>query len=172
MNVRRQSVGRDEGAMSGNEQIRILMGEIGPILDLAEVYEGAGGNAWTLAGQDETILFVEFIPDDDRLWLSGEVGTPPPDDRLRLYSLMLQYNARWQETGGIRLALDAPEGAIVQAYDMPAAGLDLPRLCTVIRNFRNTLDGWRRIAAGAEPGRGTADPAPDWTAPDVTMIRG
>ena len=158
--------------MSGNEEIHQLMAEIGPILDLGEVYEGAGANAWTLAGQDRTIIFVEFMSDDDRLWLSAEVGTPPPADCLRLYSLMLQYNARWQQTGGIRLALDAPDGAIVQAYDMPAAGLDLPRLCTIIRNFRNTLDGWRRIAIG---GRETADPAPDPTAADVTMtgmIRG
>ena len=120
--------------------------------------EPLGSHGWRRCGP-----FAEHQPDDGRLWLSTEV-CEPPGERLALYELILQYNARWKETGGVRLALDGPEGSVVLAYDMPLAGLDLPRLQTVIRNFRDTLDGWRKIvaASGQTAGRGTGglDPMP------------
>lgn len=134
--------------MAGGEQLRALLTELGPVLDLAEIYQKADANTWTLAAQDGTILFLELVPEDDRLWLSAEAGAPRDEDRARLYSLMLQYNAQWQTTGGARLALDAPDGAVVLACDVPASGLDLPRLCAAVGNFRDMLDGWRAIVAG------------------------
>jgi len=135
--------------MSGYEQVRALMAQIGPVLELAEVLEQAERHAWTLVDQDATVLFAEFLPAEAMLFLSAEAGAPPPEHRAGLYHLMLQYNARWQETGGVRLALDGPDGAVVQAYTMPVADLDLARLCTVIRNFRANLGGWRTIIADA-----------------------
>jgi hypothetical protein len=63
--------------------------------------------------------------------------------------------------------LDAPEGRIVQAFDVVASGLDVPRLRTLLVNFRRTLDGWRKIVAG-EPAPETDFPA--MSGPDV--IRG
>jgi hypothetical protein len=142
--------------MPGHEQVHALMTEIGPALELAEVLEHPESHTWTLADQDGIVLFAELLPDEGVLFLSAEAGTPQPDDRARLYPLMLQYNARWQETGGVRLALDGPEGAVVQAYALPVTDLDLARLCTVIRNFRATLGGWRTIVAG--PGSAGAEP--------------
>ena len=152
--------------MSERDQIRLLMAEIGPMLDLAEVYESADGNSWTLTNQDGGQIFVEFMPDDDRLWLSADVGTPRAEDCTRLYSLLLQYNARWRETGGVRLVLDAPEGTVVQAYDMPAAQLDVPKFVTVFANFATVLGGWRNIVSDAGSAPQVSDPVP------AGMIRG
>jgi hypothetical protein len=141
--------------MQERAHLHALMTEIGPALELAEVEEFERENLWVLTAGDGMVLFAEHQPDDGRLWLSTEV-CEPPGERLVLYELILQYNARWKETGGVRLALDGPEGSVVLAYDMPLAGLDLPRLQTVIRNFRDTLDGWRKIvaASGQTAGRG------------------
>lgn len=131
--------------MAHKAHIHALMTEIGPALELGEVQAFDKNDLWTLVTQGKTVIFAEYAPDDDRLWLSADVGPLQPGDRLRLYELMLQYNARWQQTGGVRLALDAPEGDVVLAYDLPAAGLDLHRLQNVIRNFCAALEGWRRI---------------------------
>ena len=139
--------------MTASEQLRSLLAEIGPVLDLAEVYEATGGRTWTLMVRDGATLFADLMPDDSRLWLSAEVGTPPPENRIQLYTLMLVYNAQWQQTAGVRLALDRPDGAITLAYDMPVAGLDMPSLCTVIRNFCDMRDGWQRIVADASSDR-------------------
>ena len=145
--------------MPGIQQVRLLLKELGPALELGEIVERPDANAWGLATRDGKVFFLEFVPDDDRLWLSADAGTPRSEARAELYALMLQYNAQWQRTGGVRLALDGPEGEVVIAYDLPASGLDLPKLCTVIRNFQDMADGWRKIVAGT--GRPeTADPAP------------
>jgi hypothetical protein len=153
--------------MAGADQVRLLLKDLGPTLELGEIHEAAGGNAWTLTTQAGAVFFLDYRPDDDRLWLSADAGTPRPDNRAELYPLMLTYNAQWQRTGGVRIALDAPEGEVVLAYDMPASGLDLPRLCAVIGNFQDMLDVWRDIVAGkGEPAKAAAFAAP------VGMIRG
>ena len=49
--------------MTAREQLRSLLAEIGPVLDLAEVYEAPGGRTWTLTVQDGATLFVDLMPD-------------------------------------------------------------------------------------------------------------
>jgi hypothetical protein len=134
--------------MTDSERVRSLLTDIGPAMDLAGVSEMADGGPWALGDQDGTVIHVEHMAEDDRLWLSADVGTPRAEDRLRLYELILLYNAQWQQTGGVRIALDSPDGRIVQAYDVAASGLDVTRLRTLLGNFRRTLDGWRTIVAG------------------------
>lgn len=143
--------------MAGIDQVRLLLKELGPALELGAIRELPGGTAWGLATQDSLILFLEYTPDDDRLWLSAEAGTPRAEERAGLYPLMLQYNAQWRQTGGARVALEADD-AVVLACDVPVAGLDLPRLCAIIRNFQVMLEGWSAILSGA--GRASTGPAP------------
>src|SRR5678815_1742365 len=89
--------------MAGIDQVRLLLKELGPALELGAIRELPGGTAWGLATQDSLILFLEYTPDDDRLWLSAEAGTPRAEERAGLYPLMLQYNAQWRQTGGCLL---------------------------------------------------------------------
>ena len=133
--------------MPDKAHLHALMTEIGPALELVEVTEFDEDNLWVLVVRDDVVVFVDYVPEDRRLRLTAEIGVPSPADRLQLYELMLQYNARWKETGGVRLVLDGPEGGVVQAYDLPVAGLDLHRLQNVIRNFGDMLEGWRKIVA-------------------------
>jgi hypothetical protein len=153
--------------MIDSERVRTLMTDIGPAMDLADVSEAAEGGPWALGDQDGTVIYIENVPEEDRLWLSADVGAPRVEDRTRLYELILLYNAQWRQTGGVRIVLDSPEGRIVQAFDVVASGLDVPRLRTILVNFRRTLDGWRKIVAG-EPAPETDFPA--MSGPDV--IRG
>jgi hypothetical protein len=149
--------------MTGKEQVHDLMSGIGPLLELLEVTEFDEENVWTLVVDEETVVFADYQDEGERLVLSTEVGAPPPGDRKGLYELLLTYNNQWGETGGVRLALDAPDGSVVQIYDLALAGLDLPKLQAVIGNFVDVARAWREIVArggegGGEPAAGPIDP--------------
>jgi hypothetical protein len=141
--------------MADKAQLQTLMTEIGPALQLAEVTAFETANLWTLVLDEHRVLFVDYDPDDGRVWISAEVGTPPPGGRAQLYERLLQYNGQWQQTGGVRLALDGPDGDVVLAYDLPLEGLDLARLRLVIQGLVDKLDAWREIVAAG--GAGGAD---------------
>jgi hypothetical protein len=143
--------------MADKEQLQALMVEIGPALQLAEVTAFAASDLWTLVIDEHRVLFVDYDLEDGRVWLSAEVGTPPPGDRAKLYERLLQYNGQWQRTGGVRLALDGPEGGIVLAYDLSLEGLDLARLRAVILGLVDKLDAWREIVAA---GNASGEPPP------------
>ena len=146
--------------MAEIDQIRLLLKELGPTLELRGIREESDGTSWGLATQDGTVFYLDFMADQDRLWLSARVGTAKPEDRAELYPLLLQYNAQWQQTGGVRLALEGPDDAVTLAYDLPASGLDLPRLCTVVGNFQDMIAGWRKVVEGTAEGNTAAPRAP------------
>jgi hypothetical protein len=101
---------------------------------------------------EDTVLFADYDEPGRRLVLSADVGRPAEAGRLGLYGLLLRYNNRWAETGGVRMALDEEAGTIVQLFDLPVADLDLARLGTVVINFVGTLKAWREIVARADSG--------------------
>lgn len=146
--------------MSGKQHVQALMRAIGPQLGLLEVTEFEAENTWTLVPDEDSVLFADYDDAGGRLVLSAEVGRPAGDDRLRLYELLLRYNNRWPETGGVRMALDEADGGVVQLFDLPVADLDLARLQTVVANFLDMLKAWREIVAAvpAEPEASSFNP--------------
>lgn len=144
--------------MSGKAQLHRLMAEIGPLLELQEVTEFEAEDLWTLVVDADTVLFLDYQATPERLVLSAEAGVPAEAGR-EFYATLLQYNNQWAETGGVRLALDGPEGGVVQIVDLALAGLDLSQLQTTLMGFLATLRAWREIVAQAGAGRAdTAEP--------------
>lgn len=139
------------------------MAEIGPLADLMAVGEHEGRNVWALRADAETLLFADLDEERSCLILSGDVGTPAPAERPRLNDLLLRYNAHWDETGGVRMAVEGQDGPVVQIVDVPLAGLDAQRLQALVRGFVTKLRAWRAILHGSgsseedagrpEPGR-------------------
>jgi hypothetical protein len=146
--------------MAGKEQVHDLMSAIGPMLELLEVTEFDEENLWTLVVDEDTVLFADYGAEEGRLVLSTELGAPPGGERHGLYELLLTYNNQWGETGGVRMALDAPGGNVVQIYDLALAGLDLPRFQTVVGNFVDTARAWREIVAKGGDGGGDSPAGP------------
>jgi hypothetical protein len=133
------------------------MAEIGALADLMAVAEHEGENVWALRVDEETLLFADLEQERDCLVLSGEVGTPPPSDRARLHDLLLRYNFHWDETGGVRMAVEGQDGPVIQLVDVPLAGLDGHRLQALVRGFTTKLQAWRAILqGGASPEGGAA----------------
>ncbi len=146
--------------MASREHVQALMRAIGPQMALQEVTEFEALGTWTLVPDQDTVLFADHDEAGRRLVLSADVGRPAEGGRLHLYDLLLRYNNRWAETGGVRMALDGEGGAIVQLFDLPVADLDLPRLQAVLAGFTDMLKAWREIVARAEMGAAPAPPGP------------
>ena len=98
------------------------------------------------------------------LVISASVGTPPHEDRLRMYELMLQFNNQWHLTGGLRLALEGPAGSGSMIFSVPVEGLENSQLATILANFREVVLGWREIIAAPPPESGKPDEAADMAA--------
>ena len=95
---------------------------------------------------------VEHDRGNARLRLATALGQPEPEQEDAVFKLMLQINALWRETGGLRLALEDASPAICQLYDLALAGLEIEGLVLRMSNFIDVADHWREvIAASAAP---------------------
>lgn len=143
--------------MSSQQAIHDLIAQIGPILDLAQVTAFPEDACWRAVFDAATWIDVEYEAAGDRLVLTATVGPVEESARQRSYEALLRYNYIWTEHGGVRGALDGTPGNVVLMIEMPAAGVDLPRLCQVLQNFKVVVEGWREllgtIGNGAVPAR-------------------
>ena len=152
--------------MATTEHVHHLLVELGPLLELGAVVEYDGQNAWSLGVDEETAVHAEFHADEDRLYLSANVASPPEARRAATYDLLLQYNNQWTETGGIRMALDGPAGRVVQITDLRVTGLDVSSLESALVSFLEKLRAWRDmvgqgITDDSDPQPGSENPSRD-----------
>jgi hypothetical protein len=103
--------------------------------------------SWTVVVGDDVLVLLTHDADWDRLTLAAEVATPPADRQARIHATLLQYNNQWAATGGIRMALAEPDGAIIQLFDVPLAQLDAQRRANVLMGLVEKLRGWREAKA-------------------------
>src|SRR5262245_10352205 len=130
--------------MARKQQIQDLMAAIGPMIDPLAVSEFEAENTWTLQIDEDTLLIIDLDEKQDKLVFTTEIGVPT-GDRVALNERLLCLNYHWDTTGGVRMALDGPQGAVVQLFDLPCAELEPSRLARVIANFLDTARAWRAI---------------------------
>jgi len=142
--------------MASTEQLNALMAETGAILELAQVV-GFDAGGWALGIDEDTTLFVDHEADQDRIVLSCEVAVVRPGAKGSVHELLLQYNNQWKSTGGMRLALDGPDGSVIQICDLSTTQLDARAFAGAVRVFFDILQGWRDILS-RDPASGGAPP--------------
>lgn len=124
-----------------------LMAQVGPALELARVTAYAEDDAWSLVFDDEigSTIDAEWNESTESVVLTAEVATVPAPARARAFEALLQYNYFWSEHGGVRTALANSSGDVVLLFDLPLAGLDLPRLCEVLSNLNKIAASCRTV---------------------------
>lgn len=128
-----------------------LLAELGQRLNAPELQEHRPG-LWTIVLADGQRVDVEHDGGNARLRLATALGQPEPEQEDAVFKLMLQINALWRETGGLRLVLEDASPAICQLYDIALAGLEIEGLVLRMSNFIDVADHWREvIAASAVP---------------------
>ena len=132
----------------GIETVGEMIAELAALLDLDSVVEEEGRAAWLLRIDETHDLVVEYELDQDQLHFSAEVASVPLDRKEKVYEWLLLYNGCWQETGGMRMALEGPEGPVIQAATVAVSGLDLTTLHLVVSNFFEKLLVWEALLTG------------------------
>ena len=127
------------------DQVNALLNQLGPVLDPLAIEASEAHQSWGIALEDDVNVLVQFDAQKGCLLLSCELGAPSDGDRTGLYELLLQTNYHWDATGGLRLALNAPGGEVVLAYELPVADLDVPRLSATVTSFAAAAKAWRKI---------------------------
>ena len=134
--------------MQTAERVRQVLTEVGPLLELEAVTEGEDSTTWLLAIDEQTVVFVELDEANDRLMLSTPLGEPPEARRAELLETLLAYNSLWTQTGGVRMALDAPGGSVAQMFELAVGDLDASRFAAIFVQFVDISAGWRAVISG------------------------
>lgn len=106
--------------------------------------------SWSFAFEDDDLVIVDYAPQDGRVVFTAVLPAPEESRRAEVYELLLQYNAIWQETGGVRMAIEGPGGPVLQIFDMPAHGIRGDDVADVLSGFLRKLPAWSALIS--EPG--------------------
>jgi hypothetical protein len=146
--------------MADREQVQRLIEELGPASDAVVAIRQYGDTSWLVAFDEATEVELDYDAGRGMLALAIDLGMPAPAARARICETLLTTNFLRQETGGLTMALEAPDGAAVQMLDLNAEGLDLATFAMVLDNFVAQAREWRALVGTAgEPGE--APPADD-----------
>ena len=125
------------------ELAQMLMQELGPQITEIDAVLQQDDTCWVLVLADETSITVEWAANPERLVLSSGLGRPVQGAELAVYETLLSYNLLWQDTGGVRMAIDGPQGEVLLIYDLFDDHLSLAELQTVVLNLSNIAAIWR-----------------------------
>jgi len=78
--------------------------------------------------------------------LTGEIGEPPPADRMeRLYHALLVANHNLVGTRGATISINPETGRLSLCRLFPLDSIDVDAFSAGVEQFVNTLETWRRI---------------------------
>ena len=100
-----------------------LIADIGAALGAAEIYQ-LEDHAWLVVFDDELAVSVERHVERDVLVLGTDLGLPVAGQELVAYKMLLEANAAWRETGGLRMGLDPLDDAVLLFQDVRLGELE------------------------------------------------
>ncbi|MEM7021242.1 MAG: type III secretion system chaperone [Pseudomonadota bacterium] len=125
------------------DSFRQLLTDVAELVPISEIREYADGPAWTLAVDEETAVFVEWVGNRRAVVVYSEIGALM-EDRATAMEHLLYYNGAWRETGGLRFALD-PDDTVTLAYDLPLEGIDPEVMAASLSTMIEAVRGWSQI---------------------------
>jgi hypothetical protein len=143
-----------QSAMNELRDLLVLMKEIGPWVDAAQVTQD-GDDLWSIVLDEDFVIEVEQDADRDALMLTVSLGSPPAENESMIHALLLQTNALWRDTGGIQLGLTGQDREVLLMLPVPLKELDVDSLGNCLYRFTDAALGWREVIAktsdSAEP---------------------
>ena len=128
-----------------NSQLTELFTEAGPLIDAEELSYDEDEQVWGFTFDGEPPCLLQVGANPQHIVLSGEIAPLPEGGRLKLYELMLRYNDQAAESGGVRLAIDDPEGAAILSVDLNRDGLTLESISQLVEGFLGLRRSWMTI---------------------------
>lgn len=153
--------------MTTIEQIEHLIKEIGPTMPEVDAIVQTEDPSWAIQFSDETIIILEPADDPSRVVISTELGAAVEAQQRRVYETMLCYNLMWRDSGGVKIGLAGPQGALIISADVCIEGLTLQDLKQEIERFLQIARSWTQYVGKADAGE--APPLPGMDAGSVHL---
>jgi hypothetical protein len=134
------------------QRMQLLLDELGPSTSEVVLIEQLAPSLWLMAlDAYETPIALRLDEATGVLTLSCEIGRPQESTRYRIYESLLTYNGLSDLHGGIRMALQEPDGMVLQQFDIQCESLQLDQLRQLIFDFSQKASAWEEIIESAEP---------------------
>lgn len=143
------------------EQIQQLVQELGPSMPEIDAIVQTEEPSWAIQFSDETIIILEATQDPPRIVVSAELGAVADAQQEIVYETLLCYNMMWRASGGIRIGLAGPQGALIISTDIHLANLTQSDLQQEIEGFLKITRSWAKYIAQSDQESQTMPPLPD-----------
>ena len=95
------------------EKIQQLIQELGPNMQDIDAIVQTEEPSWAIQFSDETIIIIEAAEEPARMVFSAELGNASETNQRAIYEALLCYNLMWRDTGGVKIGLAGPQGALI-----------------------------------------------------------
>ena len=129
--------------MTTIEQIENLVKELGPAMSDIDAIVQTEDPSWAIQFSDETIIILEPADDPSRIVISTELGAAAEAQQRTVYETMLCYNLMWRDSGGVKIGLAGPQGALIISTELCLEGLILNDLQFTLKNFLKITRSWQ-----------------------------
>jgi hypothetical protein len=153
--------------MTTIEQIEPLMNELGPAMQDIDAVVRTEEPSWAIQFSDETIVIIEPADDPSRIVISAELGAAAEAQQRSVYETLLCYNLMWRDSGGVKIGLAGPQGALIISIDVCVEGLTLAGLQQELQRFLNITRSWAQYVGQADAGE--APPLPGLEAQNLHL---
>ncbi len=132
------------------EQIQQLVQELGPSMPEIDAVVQTEEPSWAVQFSDETIIIIEAADDPSRMVISAELGAAAEAQQRTVYETLLCYNLMWRDSGGIKIGLAGPQGALIISTELCVQGLTLADLQQELNAFLTIVRSWTDYVAKAD----------------------
>jgi len=136
--------------MTTIEQIENLVKELGPAMSDIDAIVQTEDPSWAIQFSDETIIILEPADDPSRIVISTELGAAAEAQQRTVYETMLCYNLMWRDSGGVKIGLAGPQGALIISTDVCIQSLTLQELKQEIQRFLKIARSWAQYVGKAD----------------------
>ncbi len=133
------------------EQIEQLIQELGPTMQDIDAIVQTEEPSWAIQFSDETIVIIEAAEDPARMVFSAELGNASETAQRAVYEALLCYNLMWRDTGGVKIGLAGPQGALIISSELCLEGLLLNDLQLTLKNFLKITRSWHGFVNQSTP---------------------
>ncbi len=133
------------------EQIQQLIQELGPHMQDIDAIVQTEEPSWAIQFSDETIVIIEAAEDPARMVFSAELGSTNDNNQHAVYEALLCYNLMWRDTGGVKIGLAGPQGALIISTELCLESLMLNDLQLNLKNFLKITRSWQGFVSQTAP---------------------
>ena len=131
-----------------------LLAELGETLTVGAITLDEDTQSCMLLFDEDLVLHIEFVEDTGRLVLSCYLHELPEENAEPLLRELMAANLYWHRTRGATLGLEEGTGGVILSYQQSVTELDGAGFETLVENFVDQAEKWKRRIVAAPSGTG------------------